>query len=152
MCSKCYRAYCADQQHENAQAGEAVKGPMPSTAQQLTNADVAEVLAAADAVSKAEKAAEVATESVTPTAVPTTAASASSGDDEAKPVQLNTNRCFDCNKKVGLTGFKCRCGYVYCATHRYAEKHNCFFDYKTAGRQTLANNNPVIASAKVNKF
>lgn len=150
MCSKCYRAYCADQERENAQAGEAVKGPMPSTTQQLTNADVAEVLAAADAVSKAEKAAEVAVGHVPAAAVPTTPAA--SGDDEAKPVQVNTNRCFDCNKKVGLTGFKCRCGYVYCATHRYAEKHNCSFDYKTVGRQTLATNNPVIASAKVDKF
>lgn len=150
MCSKCYRAYCADQERENGQAGEPVKSPMPSTAQQLTNADVAEVLAAADAVSKAEKASEVA-ESVISSPVPTTAASP--GDDEtAKPVQLNTNRCFDCNKKVGLTGLKCRCGYVYCATHRYAEKHSCSYDYKTAGRQTLANNNPVVASAKVNKF
>ncbi len=129
---------------------------MPSTVQQLTNADVAEVLAAADAVSKAGQEAVASSENVgdvlPPATASPTAAASSAKDEESKPVQLNTNRCFDCNKRVGLTGFKCRCGYVYCATHRYAEKHSCSFDYKTAGRQTLATNNPVVASAKVNKI
>lgn len=156
MCSKCYRAYCADQEREKGQAGATAEGPMPSTVQQLTNADVAEVLAAADAVSKAEQDAVASADAgilSPPTTTPTAAASGDTGkDDDTKPVQLNTNRCFECNKRVGLTGFKCRCGYVYCASHRYAEKHNCSFDYKTAGRQTLATNNPVVASAKVNKI
>ncbi|KAK0597673.1 hypothetical protein LWI29_027448 [Acer saccharum] len=28
------------------------------------------------------------------------------------------SRCKNCNKKVGLTGFKCRCGYLFCGMHR----------------------------------
>ncbi|GKE26024.1 zinc finger A20 and AN1 domain-containing stress-associated protein 1-like protein, partial [Tanacetum coccineum] len=28
-----------------------------------------------------------------------------------------TNRCFDCNKKVGVMGFKCRCGETFCGMH-----------------------------------
>jgi len=30
-----------------------------------------------------------------------------------------------CRKKVGLLGFACRCGGVFCATHRLYEDHAC---------------------------
>ncbi|KAJ6894619.1 hypothetical protein NC652_028397 [Populus alba x Populus x berolinensis] len=40
------------------------------------------------------------------------------------------NRCHFCRRKVGLTGFKCRCIYPFCSQHRYSGKHNCVFDYK----------------------
>ncbi|CAK7337108.1 unnamed protein product [Dovyalis caffra] len=44
-------------------------------------------------------------------------------------------RCENCNKKVGLTGFNCRCGKIFCGMHRHAEEHSCTFDFKTHGRQ-----------------
>jgi len=44
-------------------------------------------------------------------------------------------RCGMCKKKIGLTGFECKCGNLYCAIHRYADVHNCTFDYKTDGRE-----------------
>jgi len=59
-----------------------------------------------------------------------------------KPVQKNKKRCWECKKKVGLTGITCRCGYVYCSSHRYGDQHNCTFDYKTADRAELAKRNP----------
>lgn len=31
-------------------------------------------------------------------------------------------RCGQCKKKVGLTGFDCRCGIVFCGMHRYADQ------------------------------
>ena len=40
------------------------------------------------------------------------------------------NRCLSCKKKVGLTGFTCRCGGLFCSIHRYSDKHQCDFDYK----------------------
>merc|ERR1719411_1971567 len=43
------------------------------------------------------------------------------------------NRCFSCKKKVGLTGFTCRCGGLFCSIHRYSDKHECNFDYKELG-------------------
>ena len=46
--------------------------------------------------------------------------------------------------QIGLTGFKCRCGYVFCGSHRLAEAHECDFDYKTTGRDNLAKANPLI--------
>lgn len=51
--------------------------------------------------------------------------------------QKDTSRCFQCSKKVGLTGFQCQCGYIYCAKHRYAEEHSCSFDYASHGRELL---------------
>jgi hypothetical protein len=38
-----------------------------------------------------------------------------------KPVQEAKNRCWTCNKKIGITGFQCRCNYVFCAAHRYEQ-------------------------------
>mmetsp|Transcript_18178 Transcript_18178/g.46546 ORF Transcript_18178/g.46546 Transcript_18178/m.46546 type:complete len:205 (-) Transcript_18178:306-920(-) len=73
-------------------------------------------------------------------------------EEDKRPVQKNPNRCFECNKRVGYTGFTCRCGYIYCGTHRYAEKHNCTHDYKTEGRQRLANANPLVVASKVHKI
>jgi len=52
--------------------------------------------------------------------------------------QAKTNRCFSCNKRVGFTGFKCRCEYTFCSTHRHSGKHECSFDYKALGRDSVA--------------
>lgn len=59
-----------------------------------------------------------------------------------KLVQKNKKRCWECKKKVGLTAIECRCGYVFCSGHRYADQHNCSFDFKTADRAELARRNP----------
>eukprot|EP00741_Cyanophora_paradoxa_P022454 tig00021489_g21680.t1 len=68
------------------------------------------------------------------------------------PKQTQTNRCWSCNKKIGLTGFKCRCNYVFCGEHRYSDKHSCTFDYKTMAKDLLAKANPVVQAAKVEKI
>ncbi|XP_063289685.1 AN1-type zinc finger protein 4 [Pelobates fuscus] len=64
-----------------------------------------------------------------------------------------TKHCFFCRKKTGLaTSFDCRCGNNFCATHRYAETHNCSYDYKTAGRQYLQEACPVVTAPKLPKI
>lgn len=73
---------------------------------------------------------------------------ASSGNPEKRPA----NRCSFCRKRVGLTGFKCRCGQTFCSTHRYSDKHNCVFDYKAAGQNAIAKANPVVKADKVEKI
>ncbi|XP_022968365.1 zinc finger A20 and AN1 domain-containing stress-associated protein 6-like [Cucurbita maxima] len=47
------------------------------------------------------------------------------------------NRCGLCNKKVGLLGFPCRCGGLFCRMHRFEDKHGCNFDTKTVERERL---------------
>uniref|UniRef100_A0A1I8AUH6 AN1-type domain-containing protein n=1 Tax=Steinernema glaseri TaxID=37863 RepID=A0A1I8AUH6_9BILA len=59
------------------------------------------------------------------------------------------NRCHHCNKKVGLTGFECRCGGMYCGLHRYNTEHECSFDYKATEREEIRKNNPQIVTEKV---
>ncbi|XP_021888929.1 zinc finger A20 and AN1 domain-containing stress-associated protein 5 [Carica papaya] len=59
------------------------------------------------------------------------------------------NRCSGCRRKVGLTGFRCRCGELFCADHRYSDRHDCNFDYKAAGREAIARENPVVKAAKI---
>lgn len=62
------------------------------------------------------------------------------------------NRCFRCRKRVGLTGFRCRCGDLFCGDHRYSDKHDCSFDYKAAGREAISRENPVVRAAKIVRF
>jgi hypothetical protein len=94
----------------------------------------------------------------TPTPTPTpsqstpTEAPTDDSGDEPKKIQLDTTRCWSCNKKVGLLGFKCRCDYVFCSMHRYSDKHTCSFDYKAMGRANLEKANPVIKGSKVDKI
>jgi len=85
-----------------------------------------------------------------PTSPATTAVTAplSSVLDSPKK-QVNTSRCFACNKKSGLLGFKCKCEFSFCAEHRYSDKHACAFDYKAQGKELLTRANPVIAPKKL---
>ncbi|OVA05985.1 zinc finger protein [Macleaya cordata] len=92
-----------------------------------------------------------------------------SADDRLRPVSITTasespseptppepttqpNRCSTCRKRVGLTGFKCKCGTTFCSSHRYPEQHNCTFDFKTVGRESIAKANPVVKADKLEKI
>ncbi|KAG0452248.1 hypothetical protein HPP92_025797 [Vanilla planifolia] len=70
----------------------------------------------------------------------------------ATETAMQTGRCTACRKRVGLTGFRCRCGLMFCGSHRYPEKHGCSFDFKVAGREAIARANPVVKAAKLNKI
>ncbi|XP_052174123.1 zinc finger A20 and AN1 domain-containing stress-associated protein 8-like [Diospyros lotus] len=85
--------------------------------------------------------------------VPTQAScdSSSSQGSELK-VKGGPNRCSTCRKRVGLTGFNCRCGNLFCAVHRYSDKHDCPFDYRTAARDAIAKANPVVKAEKLDKI
>mmetsp|Transcript_46532 Transcript_46532/g.134037 ORF Transcript_46532/g.134037 Transcript_46532/m.134037 type:complete len:239 (-) Transcript_46532:45-761(-) len=65
--------------------------------------------------------------------------------EQEREEQKDKTKCWACSKKCGLTGFECRCGYVFCSKHRYAEDHQCDFDHKGKGREILAKNNPNVA-------
>lgn len=68
-----------------------------------------------------------------------------------EPDNMNNKkkRCMSCNKKVGLLGFQCRCGDIFCGTHRYPEVHACEVDLKEIGRQILVKQNPSCSSDKL---
>nr|XP_057914996.1 AN1-type zinc finger protein 4 isoform X3 [Doryrhamphus excisus] len=65
----------------------------------------------------------------------------------------SSKHCFHCGKKTGLaTSYECRCGSNFCATHRYAETHDCSYDYRGAGRRFLQDTNPLISAPKLPKI
>ena len=70
-------------------------------------------------------------------------------DEPPKKVQVNTSRCWTCNRKIGLTGFQCKCEFFFCAEHRYSDRHECVFDFKAVGKQQLTKANPMIAPSKL---
>merc|ERR1719341_1549168 len=80
-------------------------------------------------------------------------ASSSLGEkDGEKDGKKKKNRCLSCKKKVGLTGFTCRCGGLFCSIHRYSDKHECGFDYKALGAEEISKSNPVVVAQKVAKI
>ena len=78
-------------------------------------------------------------------------ASGSRESIEAKP-KGGPNRCSTCKKRVGLTGFKCRCGNLFCTSHHYSDKHDCPFNYRTAARDAIAKANPIVKAEKLDKI
>lgn len=64
--------------------------------------------------------------------------------EEEKPV-YDPKRCAECDKKLKLVStHTCRCELNFCVKHRYAEEHNCSFDYKDNARIELIENNPLV--------
>jgi predicted nucleic acid binding AN1-type Zn finger protein len=51
-----------------------------------------------------------------------------------------------------LTGFPCRCGGIFCSLHRYANEHDCTFDYREHGAEEIRKNNPQIIGEKIKKI
>ncbi|GLD62310.1 AN1-type zinc finger protein 5 isoform X1 [Lates japonicus] len=81
------------------------------------------------------------------------AAQASSSDGDQTPDKnKKKNRCFSCRKKVGLTGFDCRCGNLFCAIHRYSDKHDCPYDYRSAAAARIRKENPIVVAEKIQKL
>ncbi|XP_022958421.1 zinc finger A20 and AN1 domain-containing stress-associated protein 1-like [Cucurbita moschata] len=73
-------------------------------------------------------------------------------NSDKSPLPAIPNRCRSCNKKVGLMGFKCKCEGTFCGTHRYPEKHDCFYDFRSDGQEEIAMANPVVKADKVERF
>jgi len=70
-----------------------------------------------------------------------------------KKVQTKKDRCFTCNKKLRLAQqFSCKCEYVFCSEHRYADKHTCDFDYAADAKDKLRKNNPTVVADRIDRI
>ncbi|XP_028274130.1 AN1-type zinc finger protein 5-like [Parambassis ranga] len=110
-------------------------------------------------LSSEEKRASGSTVEVTQPVVcqPTVSASGpcTAGSEDSKapePPKPKKNRCFMCRKKVGLTGFDCRCGNLFCGLHRYSDKHHCPYDYKAEAAAKIRKENPVVVADKIQRI
>lgn len=143
MCSKCHKDMMLKQEQAKLAAssiGSIVNGSSSSSSNE-------------PAIAAAAAAAGVGFETnpVEPKPISVPSFGSGSQSDEAKPKE-GPKRCTNCNKRVGLTGFNCRCGNLFCATHRYSDKHDCPYDYRTAARNAIAKANPVVKAEKLDKI
>ncbi|PIM97751.1 putative Zn-finger protein [Handroanthus impetiginosus] len=139
MCSKCYKDLILKQEQAKLAASsiENIVSGSSSGGDQEPIAD----------------AANMQTDMVEAKAISPQSINASSSADAGEPkTKEGPNRCNTCKKRVGLTGFKCRCGNLFCGSHRYSDKHNCPFDYRTVARDAIAKANPVIKAEKLDKI
>ncbi|XP_010527670.1 PREDICTED: zinc finger A20 and AN1 domain-containing stress-associated protein 4-like [Tarenaya hassleriana] len=158
LCSNCYRDLCLKQQQQAVKSTVETSLPHPSSAasspppsaiesiSSLTISPIPEKSASSSAAAAAGL--EIATIEVDlapPTEVKTV-------KSPAEQPSSQPSRCSVCRKRVGLTGFKCRCGTTFCGTHRYPEVHGCSFDFKSIGREAIAKANPLVKAAKLNKI
>merc|ERR1719147_272217 len=112
---------------------------------------------AASSLSSALPGLETATASPTVPCIPSTSSDSQHGEAKEEDMgekegKKKKNRCLTCKKKVGLTGFTCRCGGLFCSIHRYSDKHECGFDYKALGAEEISKSNPVVVAQKVAKI
>eukprot|EP00850_Spirogloea_muscicola_P020718 SM000224S07106 [mRNA] locus=s224:96059:97041:- [translate_table: standard] len=158
MCSKCYRDTVVKQSKE-ASAMAAEKAFEKAEAKMMGSLLPSRQSVAPFLPQPVDAAMSEASELVVDAAAAVAAASAagpspSSSAAAAAPAAPSPqpNRCALCKKRVGLTGFKCRCNNTFCSLHRYSDKHGCTFDYKGAGRDAIAKANPIVKADKVDKI
>jgi len=164
FCSVCYKKYLKKEAAEKNENGESDDTTSAVFAQLSLEETPAKVAPEEVEASKAEV--EVAVAEVKAEAIQEDKPSSSSTDEgacalvvdngeeneEPKETKKKKNRCVSCKKKLGLTGFSCRCGGLFCAVHRYSDKHECNFDYKAMGEKEISEANPLIVAAKVAKI
>lgn len=145
MCSKCHKDYMLKQDQAKLAAssiGSIVNGSSSNKGKEVVVADSLDLRV----------------DSVEPRIISVQPSDVTSVEEEGVEVKAKAkakegpNRCSSCNKRVGLTGFNCRCGNLFCSLHRYSDKHDCTFDYRSAARDAIAKANPVIKAEKLDKI
>ena len=61
-------------------------------------------------------------------------------------------RCYQCNKKLKMIHFTCKCNHTFCILHQNPHSHNCSFNNKKLCQETIKNNNPLTIHQKVVKI
>ncbi|KAL3752338.1 hypothetical protein ACJRO7_013055 [Eucalyptus globulus] len=145
FCSKCYRdLQLKEQQSSNAKLAFNQTLSSSSSSPSSSSSSSSSLIVEPPAAAVDCKVAAVALE-----AKPEGAVAAAAGE---APMPAVSNRCSTCRRRVGLTGFKCRCGMTFCGSHRYPEKHDCGFDYKGLGREQISKANPIVKAEKLDKI
>ncbi|XP_038882478.1 zinc finger A20 and AN1 domain-containing stress-associated protein 4 [Benincasa hispida] len=148
LCSKCYRDFRLKEQEQASTkstieaALSASSSPSPSSSP-IDPPPVSPVVALSPP--------DATTDLTIPPLVAVRSEAANQPNSNLNP-NPNSNRCSSCRKKVGLTGFRCRCGTTFCGAHRYPEKHGCTFDFKSIGREEIARANPVVKADKLERI
>ncbi|GJT44095.1 zinc finger A20 and AN1 domain-containing stress-associated protein 8-like protein [Tanacetum coccineum] len=151
MCSKCHKDVMLKEEQAKLAASSIESIVNGGTANLITK----ESSAVSSQSSVAPPVSAVGSEVVLSTQ-PSSASQAQAESSE-KPIEgpvpaPGPSRCTTCRKKVGLTGFNCRCGNLFCSIHRYSDKHDCQFDYRATAKDAIAKANPVVKAEKLDKI
>lgn len=138
MCSKCYKDMLLKQEQDNFAASS-----VENIVNGSSNGNGAVTTGAVDVQVEAVEVKTVSAQS---------SVDSSSGESLEMKAKNSPSRCATCRKRVGLTGFSCKCGNLFCAMHRYSDKHDCPFDYRTVGQDAIAKANPIIKADKLDKI
>lgn len=76
----------------------------------------------------------------------------SSIEEVKEELPVPVSRCHQCERKLCLTQFKCKCGQSFCSRHRLPEEHGCGFDHKTQALRKLSESNPQVIAEKVPRY
>lgn len=167
MCSKCYRdhvnrSYNANRTDSFPTFYSSSSSRSNSNTNESEQTNVSQPTVESTTVQETPTVVEVAAAATATAAAPETS-SPNSNDSSIQNETPNSsspaekkkrNRCCweNCNKKLGLTGFQCRCGGEYCSLHRYANEHQCTFDYKEMGQNEIRKNMPVVQAERVRRI
>ncbi|XP_042496403.1 zinc finger A20 and AN1 domain-containing stress-associated protein 8-like [Macadamia integrifolia] len=158
MCSKCHKDWIWKQEQAKLAAssiGSIVNGSTTSNGKDPVVTGNVDVHGSTSSNGKEPVVAgnvDLPVASVEPKNISTQVSCASVSSEGEVKAKEGPNRCSTCRKRVGLTGFNCRCGNLFCVSHRYSDKHNCPFDYRTAARDAIAKANPVVKAEKLDKI
>lgn len=152
FCSVCYKDFLKKEQ-STTETTEEVAATTASLSNLNVSVDESEAAASSSTLVESAELEVVDGAAAKSVLEPAISQPAAEEPEEAKePKKVKKNRCASCKKKVGLTGFACRCGGMYCGIHRYSDKHSCTFDYGALGKSEIAAANPVIVAEKVAKI
>eukprot|EP00917_Polyrhabdina_sp_WS-2016_P026394 GHVP01056702.1.p1 GENE.GHVP01056702.1~~GHVP01056702.1.p1 ORF type:complete len:192 (-),score=25.42 GHVP01056702.1:330-905(-) len=159
MCSKCYKA-SIEEKPESSSANKQTSFSATTTNEANlstigSNKDPSGLSAAATTTTQDIQQPQEPQTTVAASCPTTTPDEANHPDIEKEskpPVQENRSRCWECNRRVGLLGFQCRCEYFFCSDHRHADTHNCPFDFKSLGRSQIEKANERVQADKVERI
>ena len=77
-------------------------------------------------------------------------------EDQQKKInpqeKKKSKRCHQCNKKLKMIHFTCRCNHMFCVVHQNPHSHNCSFNNKKICQEAIKLNNPQTVHQKVVKI
>lgn len=157
MCSKCYREKVQkDNAGRKSPSARTVMTASADTSSVTTDTASHDVTSPANTTTttptpSCSRVPEVSSEAGPSSPATSDVLSPDTGSDDS-PSKPKKARCSSCRKRVGLTGFNCRCGKTFCGLHRYSDQHDCDYDYKADAQAKIRKENPVIVGEKIQKI
>ncbi|KAH7826531.1 putative AN1-type zinc finger protein 5 [Monocercomonoides exilis] len=168
MCSKCYREYLTAHPEEQQKLSPVKKSslspppvippqtisppPQPVPIGRMTSPPPSGVFESATSPSVKPFSIPPISTSPGPSPSSTTPPPLSPFSPSVSPSSWTGIRCGQCNKKLGLMHFDCKCGKKFCSQHRFPESHSCTFDWKHSENPQLSKVLPKLESEKVQKI